>query len=182
MWPSIQSIECIGLEQKLKRCNGLKNFSASKLRWSLLSGSLGIKGKFGMQRRKPLICNHSQGTLHGQPDKVQCGVHWQHRQSQSFPLCSSITHLLNVLKFYGHNKYIKFVSSLYIVLSTTISIQWVYGTMTPQTLVCLLVPCSQCSIKQESCSMKVLHGSTMVMYSLSLWATESNGTAADKVI
>ena len=64
------------------------------------------QGQIWHAREEVIDFQLQRGTLHGQPDKVQCGVHWQHRQSQSFPPCSSITHRLNVLKFYSHNKYI----------------------------------------------------------------------------
>ena len=68
----MQSTECIGFEQKLKRCDGSKNFSVSKLRWSLLSDSLAIGSNFGVQRRRLLIYNPSQGMLHG--SQTKCDV------------------------------------------------------------------------------------------------------------
>src|ERR1700744_3240468 len=100
----MQSIKCIGFGQNLKRCDGLKNFSVSKSRWSLQLGSLGIKSNVGKQRRWPWSLNCSQGMLNGQPDKAQCGIHWLCRQSPSLLPCSRVTHLLNLLKLYHHNQ------------------------------------------------------------------------------
>src|ERR1700733_7387787 len=101
-----------------------------------------------MQRRSLLIHNHSQGMLHWRPDKVQCGVHWQHRQSQILPLCSRMTRLLTLLKFYGHNQVDKVVSLLYIVLPTAISSQCEFRTTIPHTR-CLFLGSSFLMKSQE---------------------------------
>ena len=83
----IQFIEYTGCGQKHKRCGGSKNFNLSKLRWNLLSGFLGIKSDFGKESWSLLRLCHSRGMLHGQKDKVQCGVCWLCRQSPYLMLC-----------------------------------------------------------------------------------------------
>jgi hypothetical protein len=111
----MQFFECIGFEQKLKKCNGSKNFSVSKLRWSLQSGTLGIKSKLGRGGGMPLILKHNQGMLHGRPDKVQCGVQWPSMQIPHLPLYLRMTHLQNLLKYYGPVEHVMFFSELCIV-------------------------------------------------------------------
>lgn len=57
-----------------------------------------------MQRREPKTLSHGRGMLHGQLDKAQCGIQWRYRQSLNFQLCWRMTHLLHLLKYYGHNQ------------------------------------------------------------------------------
>src|SRR5258707_700283 len=45
--------------------------------------------------------NHSQGTLHGQQDKVPCGIQWLCRQIPGSMICLRTTPLLILLKSYG---------------------------------------------------------------------------------
>jgi hypothetical protein len=83
----MQFLKCIGFEQELQKCDGSKNFSAFKLKWSLQSGTLGIKSELGRGGGMSLILKHNQGILHGWPDNVQCGVQWPCLQILHLPLC-----------------------------------------------------------------------------------------------
>src|SRR6266566_632284 len=84
-----------------KRHGGSKSFSVSKLRWSLLLDFFNIKSNFGMRSENSLSHDRSQGTLHGQQNKIPCGIQWLCRQVPGLMICLRVTHLQILLKSYS---------------------------------------------------------------------------------